>query len=355
MHNPENERTKRRYFSYLREAKRYSEASIDGAAHALHRFERFNRFRSFKAFHIEQAIAFKRRLSEEVNQRTGENLSKATLYSTLTALKHFFHWIAGQPGFKKRIGYTDSEYFNLSEKEARIAKAQREPRFPSLDQVLYVTRNMPAATATEKRDRALVAFILLTGARDSAVASLRLKHINLDEGYVLQDAREVKTKFSKTFTTWFFPVGEEVRQILEDWVRYLKEEVLWGPDDPLFPATHIVVGDSHLFEVSGLKREHWGSAAPIRRIFKEAFETAELPYFNPHSIRITLVHLGERICRSPEEFKAWSQNLGHEKVLTTFVSYGEIGTKRQAEIIRGFSRPKLTDQDLAEQIREIIN
>ena len=138
-------------------------------------------------------------------------------------------------------------------------------------------------------------------------------------------------------------------------MRYLAGELLWGPDDPLFPATRIVVGNSHLFEASGLERKHWSSAAPIRRVFKEAFEAAGLPYFNPHSIRITLVHHGERICRSPEEFKAWSQNLGHEKVLTTFVSYGEIGTKRQAEIIRGFSRPRLTDQDLAEQIREIIN
>jgi len=43
-----------------------------------------------------------------------------------------------------------------------------------------------------------------------------------------------------------------------------------------------------------------------------------LPYFNPHSFRNTLVRLGQEICRSPEEFKSWSQNLGHEKVLTTF-------------------------------------
>ena len=66
----------------------------------------------------------------------------------------------------------------------------------------------------------------------------------------------------------------------------------------------------------------WRNATAIRRIFQEAFELADLPYFNPHSFRKTLAALGEKLCRSPEEFKAWSQNLGHEKVLTTFISYG---------------------------------
>jgi hypothetical protein len=38
-HSPENERIKRQYFTYLKEAKRYSETSLDGVAKALHCFE----------------------------------------------------------------------------------------------------------------------------------------------------------------------------------------------------------------------------------------------------------------------------------------------------------------------------
>jgi hypothetical protein len=56
-----------------------------------------------------------------------------------------------------------------------------------------------------------------------------------------------------------------------------------------------------------------------------------LPYFNPHSFRKTLALLGQKVCKSPEEYKAWSQNLGHENVLTTFSSYGDVGRQRQAE------------------------
>ena len=71
---------------------------------------------------------------------------------------------------------------------------------------------MPSESDIELRNRALVAFTLLTGARDGAIASLKLKHVDLEEGRLLQDAREVRTKFSKTITTWFFPVGDEIRQ-----------------------------------------------------------------------------------------------------------------------------------------------
>jgi hypothetical protein len=50
-----------------------------------------------------------------------------------------------------------------------------------------------------------------------------------------------------------------------------------------------------------------------------------------------LVQLGERVCCTPEEFKAWSLNLGHEQVLTTLSSYGQVSRDRQAELMRGLA------------------
>jgi hypothetical protein len=43
-------------------------------------------------------------------------------------------------------------------------------------------------------------------------------------------------------------------------------------------------------------------------------------------------------CKSPEEYKAWSRNLGHENVLTTFSNYGDVARHRQAEIIRALGK-----------------
>ena len=47
-----------------------------------------------------------------------------------------------------------------------------------------------------------------------------------------------------------------------------------------------------------------------------------------------LAHLAYSHCSGPEEFKAWSQNLGHESPLTTFTSYGTVATDRQGELVR---------------------
>jgi hypothetical protein len=108
------------------------------------------------------------------------------------------------------------------------------------------------------------------------------------------------------------------------------------------------------FGVAGLDRTHWSSASPIRGIFREAFLRAGLPYFNPHSFRNTLVRLGQDLCKSPEAFKAWSQNLGHEKVLTTFTSYGAVACERQSAILRCLATPQQLAKSGADEIAEAI-
>ena len=96
------------------------------------------------------------------------------------------------------------------------------------------------------------------------------------------------------------------------------------------------------------------NAGPIRTIFREAFKRAGLPYFHPHSIRKTLVKLGLEVCNSAEEFKAWSQNLGHEQVLTTLMSYGKVATERQGDIIRGIGLPKPSTQPAVDDLAEAL-
>ena len=358
-HNAQNTRIKRDYFDYLKHAQRRDESSIDQVAKAIARFEDATGHKDFKRFHREQAKAFKVRLDKEKNARTGKPLARATVHSTLSALRAFFIWLAGQPGYKRRIAYADADYFNLSDKEVRIAKATREKPVPTLEQVHHVLASMPAETDIEKRNRALIAFALLTGARGAALASLKLKHIDLVQGCVHQDAREVKTKNSKTFTTWFCPVGGDALQIFTDWCEHLRRDLLWGEDDPLFPNTCIGLGDQGGFQAIGLERAHWRTTGPIRTVYKQAFEAAGLPYYNPHCFRNMLVQLGERICTTHEQFKAWSQNIGHEKVHTTLASYGALTAARQAELIRGMGQAVpadlINDPDIRALIERIQN
>ena len=105
--------------------------------------------------------------------------------------------------------------------------------------------------------------------------------------------------------------------------------------------------------VDGLEPTFWANAQPIRNIFREAFISVGLPYFNPHSFRDTLVQLGKKLCRTPEEFEAWSKNLGHEHMLTTFRSYGSIDPHRQGELIKALGSER-SDEDKLDQLMDMV-
>ena len=333
-HNAPNERVKREYLQFLKEAKGRDEATIDRVAKSLARFEDTTGRKDFRKFHREQAMAFKRRMAEARNVRTGETLSKATVHSALADLKAFFEWLSREPGFKQKIAWSDADYFSLSEKDTAIARANREKPVPSIEQVRRVLETMPTNTAIERRNRALMACAALTAARVNALASFRLGHVDLAGGWIEQDARLVRTKFAKTFRTYFMPVIGGAQDILAGWVRELREDHLRGPSDYLFPATEMGIGDGGRFQTNGLSRTGWSTTNPVRDVFKRTFAAADLPYFNPHSFRDMLVHHAMGLDLTPEQMKAWSQNLGHSDVLTTFTSYGQVPVHRQGELIR---------------------
>jgi integrase len=139
-------------------------------------------------------IAFRRWLDEVTSAREGKPLSKATSLQILNAIRAFMLWLADQSGYRSRIRYSDAAYFRLSEKDARIAKASTARPIPTPEQIECVLRAMPASTDIERSNRAVIAFTWLTGVRDGALASLKVKHVDLTEGRVNQDPREVKTK-----------------------------------------------------------------------------------------------------------------------------------------------------------------
>ena len=83
-------------------------------------------------------------------------LAKATIYSRLMSVKAFFVWLAGQPGYKSRLTYSDMDYFNPSNNDGRIARATRERPAPTLEQIRRALSAMPARLRDlEKRDRAV--------------------------------------------------------------------------------------------------------------------------------------------------------------------------------------------------------
>jgi integrase/recombinase XerD len=336
--NPKNDRVKRDYLIYLKDARQRSPATVEQVRHAIDRLEAYIGFKDFATFNKDQALSFKRALVTSKAQRSGKPISTATAHHVLQALKEFLAWLHGRPGYGRRIDPAHIAYLNLTTKDERIAHVSSPKSYASLEQYRAALFNMPNTTDVDRRDQAVMALLLLTGMRDAAAVSLKLKHISIERGHVFQDPRDVKTKFSKAIETFFFPVGDDVVAIIREWIRYLTTECLFSPRDPLFPKTLVRPDEQCSFVAQGLSRMHWANAAPVRAIFKAAFARAGLPYFKPHTVRDTLTQLAYKLQLSPEQLKAWSQNMGHSNVLTTLEGYGHVSTERQAEILAQLPR-----------------
>ena len=330
--NAENERLKRKYEHYLSEAKGQDEKSLDKVRAALIRFEESTSYKSFKKFHIDQARQFKAAMAKAKNAK-GKPLSYSTIDATLRIVKGFFHWLAGQPGFKKVVSYPDVDYFNNNRKDARVAHAQRAIPFPSTQAAFQAFQGMSEHTEAQRRDKAIFALVMLTGARAGAVASLRLKHVNLADGYLFQDGSEVKTKASKTFKSFFLPMGQEYMDCFAAWVRHLYDAKLYSPEDALFPKPEQRWLDGK-FVYDTLSREPYANSSHLNALFRVAFQQVQQPEYTPHSIRKTLgKEMSDREL-TLEEQKAWSQNLGHEHFNTTVSSYLPVSEYQQGELIK---------------------
>lgn len=334
----DNLRIKRKYLVWRKDSKGLSDASVDKSAAAVSFYETFLKGRDFRNFHSERARSFKRYLSSQKNQSNGSNLSASSVNSILREVSAFLSWLSDQPGYKSKITRSDIAYLSPDRKSDVARRTSCWKPHPSPAQVRKVISHMPSETVLQRRDRAFVAFLFLTGSREGAAISIRLCHVELNHACVHFDGRSVNTKFGKTFTTGFFPMPEPCEQIVRDWITELRTEHQFSDSDPLFPKTRIDLGPEHKFIAVGIDRLPWSSASSAAKIFKEAFADAGLPHFSPHRVRDTLAELAKNHCRSPEDYKAWSQNMGHEDVLTTFRSYGSVAPGRQMDLLTKFRR-----------------
>ena len=350
--NPENERIKRHYIQHLRRAKGYSEATILPAAAAIDRYNEMNRHKSLKRFHINQAMAFREHFEAETTPKTGKLLSKSTITANLKALHDFFKWLAEQPGYKSRIKFSDADYFTPSLQDERVARATRRQFIPTVSQVHKVIASMPNSTIVERRNRALISLTILVGPRGAATASLRLKHIDIDARVLNQDGAEVNTKFRKTFRAGFYPVGGDAERILREWVAELRDTLGYGPDDPLFPKTKRTLNQEGKFEHVELDRAPWRNTESLRKVFRDAFGAAGLPYASPHSFRHTLGRLAYERNLTLAEWKAWGQNLGHSEIMTTITNYAKMSEEEQLRTLASIGEKQGRDDD-REAIRKL--
>lgn len=349
-----NEKIKRKYLKWLKEARGLADATIRATEKAIWLYEDFTDHEDYAAFNQKRAVGVKRWLEQRKHQ--GKPISVTTTYHHLRNLKEFFTWLSGQTGYKSKISIDNISYLSLDKKKVREATASRLVKAPSLEWVKTLAGSIKVETEIDERDRALIAFLFLSGMRDQAIATLPLGCFNRETLVIDQDpAKGVQTKFGKPMTTVLLPFDDGLVEYVVRWAEYLEKTKLFGNTDPLFPRTRVEQMSGGLtFIAREVEPVFWKKTGGIRRIVKERAAVNNLPYYHPHSFRHAAVRLAMKHCRNAEEMKAVSQNFGHENVGTTMMTYGTLDYQRVSEVLSEVDFGESTTEQSNEEIDAAI-
>lgn len=308
------------YQTHLREAEGRDPKTIDLALAAIVEFDEVIGQRDYLKLRSEDSVRYKEWLLVRLSKADGTPLAKTTILHRLAFVRCYLAWVKTRKGFSAIDG--DAIEFLTPSRRLELNARQRKSREgPNPQVVTDLVISMPSESFTERRDRAVIALMYLTGARDGVVPDLRLRHIDITGGILDQNGDEVATKFGKHMATFFFPVDHRVRTMVIEWVLELKSSN-WDPEWPLFPASPNPISRVGQGELN--TPQAWNTAGPIRRILSKACRAAGIPRFTPHHIRKSIMQLALAKGVHPKALKAWSQNLGHERVETSDINYGTL-------------------------------
>lgn len=330
----QNEKEKRKYFDFCRNAKGFSIRTMKKIEGAVYKYDEYSKNIDYKQFNSEMAKGFKKWLASHKNSKE-QSLALSTQFHILRHLKGFLTWLSQQSGYKSKISFDDIEYLSLSRAESRMATASRQPSYPSREYILKIT-SFKINDDIDLRDRALISFTALSGMRDLAIITLPFGAYEKENQIVNQDpSLGVKTKFSKTIFTKLIIFDAKLLEYFHLWVERLKNKYTFSIKDPLFPATDVGLKSpvEHSFVPIGIGKSSWSDTGSMREIFKKRAIQMGLDYFSPHKFRHFNTSEALRYATNAEQIKAISQNLGHEKVSTTLFSYGAIDNFRLPKVI----------------------
>lgn len=356
--NPENERIKRQYFQTLKEAKGYSPATVDNASKAIAIYEESTGSIDFKHYNLHRAVEFKKFL--DMREYRGRPITSRTKITYLNIVRTFFEWLSNKPGFRRSISKDDVEYLTPDRKTVRTALDSSGREYPSLDHILALTNSISIRTEIDVRDRALIAFTLLSGMRDMAIATLPFGCLDIRTLRVNQSPKKgVKTKFSKANHSTLFVFSDQLLEYLQEWCGHLRLKKSFSSTDPLFPRTRVVNdGMSLCFSANEVEPVFWKTTGSIRSVFKDRAKTAGLRYYSPHCFRHTAVSLAVNSCQTPRQMKAVSQNFGHSNTRMIMEEYGKIESDSVSEIISSLEfhpdQERLSREKI-EELRYLIN
>lgn len=321
-----NEEMIRKYIQYLISSKGLSEYTKKIFLRSIRKFNEVINNKQYSKLTVDKIIEAKNLLDT--------NLQKRTFIMYMKQLHNFYEWLSNQKGFKALSDKV--EYFNLSKKDKKLdyCSKQEFKEYPTLEYVKKLVNSIPNETDKDKRDRALISFLCLTGVRVDALVSLSMQCIDIDNLIVKQYPRlNTRTKFGKTIVSKIFHFDNELVDIFVDWYNYLKDNGFQNTD-PLFPKMKSIKDTDNLtFKQSKLSKE-FISGTRFVKILSNLCKERNITYYSPHRYRDLAINLILSKIPYGEEIKIISQNFGHSDIATTIDYYGSYNPNQLVEKLK---------------------
>lgn len=293
----------------------------------------------FETVHKQKPI-FPQYLLTARNDKSEEVLSASSMTKACSEARAFFNWIKlSRPSKYKYLKPLWIE--SLRPARANSLDAEYiERRYYRLEDVRKLVSVEPQRLI-DRRDRAAVAMLFLSGMRISAFVTLPIYCVDLENKSIDQFPSEgVKTKNSKAARTFLIPI-DDLFEIVREWDEFVRTELgidaFWYPNlttDGMDWLPNQKTGNSDSRRISFSKS--------LRRFCK----LAKIPYLSPHKLRnghgVYVVKQAEDI----EEFKAYSQNMMHGTMEITDRLYGRLDGDDIKAVVTGKKEKTENDKHL---------
>lgn len=312
MINKSNWKTVRKYLAYRVEVDQIAEASMRKEETHLRHVLNWAQEASFRHADTIRPTLPVYLLSARLDGENGQ-LSAGYIKKALATARLFFGWLMDNEAGYKHI----KQSWIKTIKARRLANLPRNTEAVTLDEILAIAAR-PVFTIQERRARAGMVFLFLSGMRIGAFITMPLQAVDIPNRAVYQyPSLGVKTKNGKAAKTFLLDIPEllKIVQIWDDEIRaVLPSTGFWFA--PLSPVTGGI--DTSAAQVG----KHRITLA--RRDFQNWLKQENLPYHSPHKFRHGHIHYGLEHAKSTADYKAVSMNVMHANMEITDGFYSNL-------------------------------
>lgn len=347
--NPDNEKIKDKYYTYLKHMRsvKLVDDSITSIQGSIRKYEELFHYDDFKNFNADKGIEFYSSLKNE-------GIQLSTVFKHLHHLQEFLTWYFTNHkvvSSKKKLEYLST--LNPTEEDKRLNNHITYIEYPTLEEFEKII-NFEAKDLIDTRDKAILAFLYISCARVSAVATSTIDSVDVNKMVYDQDPLEgVKTKRQKYIVTKLLPFDKKYYEIVKNWINLLKTQENFGNKDPLFPNIKVYANKTLV------EKKPLGGEGEYNNLLDKRCKAAGIQKYNPHAFRHFGISQALKYVKTGTQLKALSQNVGHEDISTILEQYAKMKPNRYMQVLDDMINQGLDERPVSEistkELMEILS